>query len=184
MDDCNPYASPNVPPSPRQSKADSPGTIGWGKLNPVWTACFLFGYVWFAGSIGTYLLSFFFQPAMARLNPGTPDDAAGYISFITCSSIAIAVAIVLVLKRRRELPHGWSEPVAVVRSCISSCWMMAPWWIMIAVLAAYYRGDLPPDGNWVAIAAFALAGIVHGFLWKSGYFACVAKKASRRRVRS
>ena len=127
----------------------------------------MFGYVWFLGAAGTYVLLFAMPRSIkTMLTPDHPYDAAGYVSFVTCSVVALLTGIFLLIRNRSDLRKEWPNWRDASRCLFASSFVMAPVWLIYIVLAENYRFRLPGDGNWVAISAGAFIGIVHEWLCK------------------
>jgi hypothetical protein len=176
MPEPNPYQSPSTPEtneSPVGWPADSPP---WGRLGIIWDICFLFGFVWFIGSALMYAALLTISAALENEFPkphsNVPQpyyDLAGYASFISCSVLALIVGVVLVVKRRAEFRHNWPDWRTSLEYVIWSTIIMAPAWAVYIWIAESYRFRLPVDGNWVAISAGSLLGIIHGYVCKRGW---------------
>ena len=179
----NPYASPATADSIESVKnrwtSEPPH---WGRLDVIWDLCFLFGFVWVVGSSLMYVALVGLAIALGgELGRGyTPAyyDLVGYISFVSCSVIALIVGAALVVKRRETFRQGWPNWRQAGECLVVSTIIMAPAWAAYALLGSTCLWLLPVEPEWVGIAAGAFLGIVHGYVCKRGL------RYRRRRLRA
>ncbi len=172
----NPYQAPSTPETDEPPVGWHADSSPWGRLGIIWDLCLLFGFVWFIGSALMYAALVTISAALENEFPTSythvPQpyyDIAGYASFISCSVLALIVAVVLVVKRRAEFRRNWPDWRTSFKYVIWSTVIMAPAWAIYIWIAESYRFRLPVDGNWVAISAGALFGIIHGYVCRRGW---------------
>ena len=177
----NPYQSPatvEMDQAPSGSRADSPP---WGRLDIIWDLCFIFGFVWFFGSAVMYiaLLTISIFTTIASYEYEFPNSSsqvsesyynlAGYTSFISCSAVGLIEAVVVVVRRRAEFRRNWPDWRTASKYVLWSTIIMTPAWVVYIWAAESYQHRLPVEGEWVAISAGALLGIIHGYICKRGW---------------
>jgi hypothetical protein len=169
----NPYASPeatHVDPASAENRQSN--SLDWGKVAPLWNLGYLFGSVWVVGSLLMYgaLVGLMIVQHGELGYRTTPHhyDLAGYLSFITCSLVALAVGTAWTVKRRQEFRRDWPNWKLAAISLIVSSLIMLPAWVAFDLIIYRAVRKLPIEPEWIGIAISAALGMVQGYLCQHG----------------
>lgn len=143
--------------------------IAWGKLTPFWTVAFLFGAVWFFGSVSTFILLATLPESVRRFFSFWNDyDVAGYLSFLPCGALALLLGLFILVHDRAQWRQPWPALRTIGPPFLASTLVMLPVWIIYIISGGGFSFVFPRDGEWVAIALGAFLGLVHGGLCYRG----------------